>query len=89
MEITKQNEQYQINDTTEKYTVSGSLNIYLDGNYSFNISLADSNTSANYYKSVNGNRVNVNYDTDASIEADLFDYVEENTQTILNKIANN
>lgn len=89
MEITKQNEQYQINDTTEKYTVSGSLNIYLDGNYSFNITLSDSNTSANYYKSINGNRVNTNYDADASMEADLLAYVEENAQVILNKVANN
>lgn len=34
MEITKQNEIYKINDSTEKYNISGSLNINLDNSYS-------------------------------------------------------
>ena len=45
MEITKQNEIYQISDSTEKYNISGSLNINLDNSYSFNISMTDANNS--------------------------------------------
>ena len=61
MEITKQNEVYQINDSTEKYNISGSLNINLDNSYSFNISMTDANNSVtmSYYKTITSDHINV------------------------------
>ena len=91
MEITKQNEQYQINDTTEKYIVAGSLSVYTDGMYSFNISLTNQSdsTTASYYRSISGTRININYDVEATMEEDLLNYVKDNMQTILDKVSNN
>lgn len=91
MEITKQNEQYQINDTTEKYVVTGSLSVYTDGRYSVNISLTNQNssTTASYYKSINDNHINTSYDVDATMEEDLLTYVQDNMQTILDKVSDN
>lgn len=91
MEITKQNEQYQINDTTEKYIVTGSLSVYTDGMYSFNVSLTNQSdsTTASYYRSINGDRININYDVNATMEEDLLTYVKDNMPTILDKVTNN
>lgn len=91
MEITKQNEQYQINDTTENYVVTGSLSVYTDGMYSFNISLTNQNdsTTANYHRSINNKRININYDVEATMEEDLLNYVKDNMPTILDKVSSN
>lgn len=54
---------YQISDSTEKYNISGSLNINLDNSYSFNISKTDANNSKtmSYYKTVTSDHIDVNY----------------------------
>ena len=69
MEITKQNEIYQINDSTEKYNISGSLNINSDNSYSFNISMTDANNSKtmSYYKTVTSDHIDVNSDGEYEI----------------------
>ena len=93
MEITKQNEIYKINDSTEKYNISGSLNINLDNSYSFNISMTDVNNSKtmSYYKTVTSNQSNhidVNYNAPKDSEEDLLNYVKDNMQTISDKVNN-
>lgn len=89
MEITKQNEHYQITDSTESYNITGSLDVNLDGTYSFNINMVSTKDSSNmnYYKIVNANRININYDvSNSAIEEDLLNYVKDNMQTILDKV---
>lgn len=88
MEITKQNEIYQVNDSTEKYNISGSLNINLDNSYSFNISMTDVNGSntMSYYKTVGIDRIDVNYSAPKNSEEDLLNYVKDNMQTISDKV---
>lgn len=88
MEITKQNERYQITDSTEQYNISGSLDVNLDGTYSFNISMVDINTSINmnYYKNVGVDHIDVNYNAPKDLEEDLLNYVKDNMQTILDKV---
>ena len=88
--ITKQNEIYQINDSTEKYNISGSLNINLDNSYSFNISMTDANNSKtmSYYKTVTSNHIDVNYNAPKDSEEDLLNYVKDNMQAILDKVNN-
>ena len=91
MEITKQNEHYQITDSTESYNITGSLDVNLDGTYSFNINMVSTKNSSrmNYYKTVNANRTNINYDvSDSAAEEDLLNYVKDNTPNILNKLIN-
>lgn len=88
MEITKQNEIYQINDSTEKYNISGSLNINSDNSYSFNISMTDVNNSKtmSYYKTVTSDRIDVNYNAPKDSEEDLLNYVKDNMQVISDKV---
>ena len=89
MEITKQNEHYQITDSTESYNITGSLDVNLDGPYSFNINMVSTKDSSNmnYYKIVNANRININYDvSNSAVEEDLLNYVKDNMQTILDKV---
>lgn len=89
MEITKQNEHYQITDSTESYNITGSLDVNLDGTYSFNINMVSTKDSSNmnYYKIVNANRININYDvSNSAVEKDLLNYVKDNMQTILDKV---
>lgn len=88
MEITKQNEIYQINDSTEKYNTTGSLNINLDNSYSFNISMTDVNNSKtmSYYKTVTSDYVDVNYNAPKNSEEDLLNYVKDNMQAISDKV---
>ena len=88
MEITKQNEIYQINDSTEKYSISGSLNINSDNSYSFNISMTDVNNSKtmSYYKTVTSDRIDVNYNAPKDSEEDLLNYVKDNMQVISDKV---
>nr|DAJ12729.1 MAG TPA: hypothetical protein [Bacteriophage sp.] len=89
MEITKQNEHYQITDSTESYNITGSLDVNLDGTYSFNINMVSTKDSSNmnYYKIVNANRININYDvSNSAVEEDLLNYVKDNMQTILDKV---
>lgn len=89
MEITKQNERYQITDSTESYNITGSLDVNLDGTYSFNINMVSTKDSSNmnYYKIVNANRININYDvSNSAVEEDLLNYVKDNMQTILDKV---
>ena len=83
MEIIKQNEIYQINDSTEKYNISGSLNINLDNSYSFNISMTD---TMSYYKTVTSNHIDVNYNAPKDSEEDLLNYVKDNMQVISDKV---
>ena len=88
MEITKQNEIYQINDSTEKYNISGSLNINSDNSYSFNISMTDVNNSntMSYYKTVTSDHIDVNYNAPKDSEEDLLNYVKDNMQVISDKV---
>lgn len=89
MEITKQNEHYQITDSTESHNITGSLDVNLDGTYSFNINMVSTKDSSNmnYYKIVNANRININYDvSNSAVEEDLLNYVKDNMQTILDKV---
>lgn len=89
MEITKQNEHYQITDSTESYNITGSLDVNLDGTYYFNINMVSTKDSSNmnYYKIVNANRININYDVpNNAVEEDLLNYVKDNMQTILDKV---
>ena len=88
MEITKQNEIYQISDSTEKYNISGSLNINLDNSYSFNISMTDVNNSKtmSYYKTVTSNHIDVNYNAPKDSEEDLLNYIKDNMQAISDKV---
>ena len=88
MEITKQNEIYQINDSTEKYNISGSLNINADNSYSFNISMTDANNSKamSYYKTITPNHINVNYNAPKDSEEDLLNYVKDNMQIISDRV---
>lgn len=92
MEITKQNEIYQISDSTEKYNISGSLNINLDNSYSFNISMTDANNAKtmSYYKTVTSDHIDVNYnapkDSEEDSEEDLLNYIKDNMQVILDKV---
>ena len=90
MEITKQNEIYQINDSTEKYNISGSLNINSDNSYSFNISMTDVNNSntMSYYKTVTSDHIDVNYNAPKDSEEDLLNYVKDNMQAISDKVNN-
>ena len=90
MEITKQNEIYQINDSTEKYNISGSLNINSDNSYSFNISMTDANNfkTMSYYKTVTSDHIDVNYNAPKDSEEDLLNYVKDNMQTISDKVNN-
>lgn len=89
MEITKQNEVYQINDSTEKYNISGSLNINLDNSYSFNISMTDANNSVtmSYYKTITSDHINVTYNAPKNFEEDLLNYIKDNIQTISDKVS--
>ena len=89
MEITKQNEVYQINDSTEKYNISGSLNINLDNSYSFNISMTDVNNSVtmSYYKTITSDHINVTYNAPKNFEEDLLNYIKDNIQTISDKVS--
>lgn len=88
MEITKQNEIYQINDSTEKYNISGSLNVNSDNSYSFNISMTDANNSEtmSYYKTVTSDHIDVNYNAPKDSEEDLLNYVKDNMQIISDKV---
>ena len=88
MEITKQNEIYQINDSTEKYNISGSLNVNSDNSYSFNISMTDANNSntMSYYKTVTSDHIDVNYNAPKDSEEDLLNYVKDNMQIISDKV---
>lgn len=88
MEITKQNEVYQINDSTEKYNISGSLNINLDNSYSFNISMTDANNSVtmSYYKTIISDHINVTYNAPKNFEEYLLNYIKDNIQTISDKV---
>jgi len=89
MEITKQNEHYQIVDSTdENYNISGSLDISLDGTYSFNISMVniESSKSMNYYRTVGTDHIDTNYNAPKDLEEDLLNYVKDNMQTILDKV---
>lgn len=88
MEITKQNEIYQINDSTEKYSISGSLNINADNSYSFNISMTDANNSKamSYYKTITPNHIDVNYNAPKDSEEDLLNYVKDNMQIISDRV---
>lgn len=88
MEITKQNEIYQINDSTEKYNISGSLNVNSDNSYSFNISMTDANNSKimSYYKTVTPDHIDVNYNASKDSEEDLLNYVKDNIQIISDKV---
>lgn len=88
MEITKQNEHYQISDSVDNYVVSGSLEINIIGTYSYNISLTDSTNSItmNYYKSTYDNTVSVNYNAPKELEDVLLNYIKANEETILDKI---
>ena len=88
MEITKQNEIYQINDSTEKYNISGSLNINSDNSYSFNISMTDANNfkTMSYYKTVTPDHIDVNYNAPKDSEEDLLNYVKDNMQVISDKV---
>ena len=88
MEITKQNEIYQINDSTEKYNTTGSLNINLDNSYSFNISMTDVNNSKtmSYYKTVTSDYIDVNYNAPKNSEEDLLNYIRDNMQAISDKV---
>lgn len=88
MEITKQNEIYQISDSTEKYNISGSLNINVDNSYSFNISMTDVNHSKtmSYYKSVTSDYTDVNYNAPKDSEEDLLNYIKDNIQAISDKV---
>lgn len=88
MEITKQNEIYQISDSTENYNISGSLNINLNKSYSFNISMTDTNNSKtmNYYKTITSDHIDVNYNAPKDSEEDLLNYVKDNMQTISDKV---
>ena len=88
MEITKQNEIYQINDSTEKYNISGSLNINSDNSYSFNISMTDVNNSntMSYYKTVTSDHIDVNYNAPKDSEEDLLNYVKDNMQIISDRV---
>ena len=88
MEITKQNEIYQINDSTEKYNILGSLNINSDNSYSFNISMTDANNSKamSYYKTITPNHIDVNYNAPKDSEEDLLNYVKDNMQIISDRV---
>ena len=88
MEITKQNEIYKINDSTERYNMSGSLNINVDNSYWFNISMTDTNNSKtmSYYKTVTSNHIDVNYNAPKDSEEDLLNYVKDNMQAISDKV---
>lgn len=88
MEITKQNEIYQINDSIEKYNISGSLNINSDNSYSFNISMTDTNNSKtmSYYKTDTLDHIDVNYNAPKDSEEDLLNYVKDNMQVISDKV---
>jgi len=88
MEITKQNETYQITDTTEKYNISGSLNINLDDSYSFNINMTNSDNLANinYYRTVRPDHIDTSYNVPKDLEEELLNYVKDNMQTILDKV---
>lgn len=88
MEITKQNEVYQINDSTEKYNISGSLTINLDNSYQFSINMTDVNNSKtmSYYKTITSDHIDVNYNTPKDFEEDLLNYVKDNMQAISDKV---
>lgn len=88
MEITKQNEIYQINDSTEKYNISGSLSVNSDNSYSFNISMTEANNSKtmSYYKTVTSDHIDVNYNASKDSEEDLLNYVKDNIQIISDKV---
>lgn len=88
MEITKQNEIYQINDSTEKYNISGSLNVNSDNSYSFNISMTDANNpkTMSYYKTATSDHIDVNYNAPKDSEEDLLNYVKDNMQIISDKV---
>ena len=90
MQITKQNEIYQLNDSTQNYNISRSLNINLDNSYSFNISMTDTNNSKtmSYYKTITSNHIDVNYNAPKDSEEDLLNYVQDNMQTISDKVNN-
>ena len=88
MEITKQNEVYQINDSTEKYNISGSLTINLDNSYQFSINMTDANNSKtmSYYKTITSDHIDVNYNAPKDFEEDLLNYVKDNMQAISDKV---
>lgn len=88
MEITKQNEVYQINDSTEKYNISGSLTINLDNSYQFSINMTDVNNSKtmSYYKTITSDHIDVNYNAPKDFEEDLLNYVKDNMQAISDKV---
>lgn len=88
MEITKQNEVYQINDSTEKYNISGSLTINLDNSYQFSINMTDANNSKtmSYYKTITLDHIDVNYNAPKDFEEDLLNYVKDNMQAISDKV---
>lgn len=88
MEITKQSENYQIIDSTEKYNISGSLNINLDNSYSFNISMTDANNFKimSYYRTATSDHIDVNYNAPEDFEEDLLKYIKDNMQVILDKV---
>ena len=88
MEITKQNEVYQINDSTEKYNISGSLTINLDNSYQFSINMTDVNNSKtmSYYKTITLDHIDVNYNAPKDFEEDLLNYVKDNMQAISDKV---
>lgn len=89
MDITKQNEHYQITDSTEQYNITGSLDISLDGTYSFNINMISINDSRsmNYYRTVGSDHIDTNYNAPKDLEEDLLNYIKDNTQVILDKVA--
>lgn len=88
MEITKQNEVYQINDSTEKYNISGSLTINLDNSYQFSINMTDVNNSKtmSYYKTITSDHIDANYNAPKDFEEDLLNYVKDNMQAISDKV---
>lgn len=92
MEIVKQNETYNITDTTEKYSVNGTVNIDVSKSNSVQmsfISVEDSSKYANYNRTLNKiGEVSVNYYTsDKAIEADILQYIADNLNTILEQVS--
>lgn len=92
MEIVKQNETYNITDTTEKYSVNGTVNIDVNKSNSVQMSFTsveDSSKYANYNRTLNKTgEVSVSYYiSDKTIEADILQYIADNLNTILEQVS--
>lgn len=94
VEITKQNETYQISDLTEEWSMqgtaskdtSGSLSITFQVNKINSDSMSDANINignCNYSKFSNSERVSLNYDVDESNRDKFTTYIDTVIDSVL------